>query len=50
MIKEQLKELPSVSQVLHQIKSDISLHNRYIKIGCVITLNDKLFSKNRIVF
>ena len=38
MIKGQLKELPSVSQVLHEIKSDISLHNRYIKeiINCQV--------------
>ncbi len=52
MIKGQLKELPSVSQVLHEIKSDISLHNRYIKeiINCEIKLYRKLAQANKLDF
>ena len=31
MINKQLKEIPSISQVLLEIDQSISLHNRYIK-------------------
>ncbi|MED5265934.1 MAG: L-seryl-tRNA(Sec) selenium transferase, partial [Candidatus Neomarinimicrobiota bacterium] len=52
MIKEQLKELPSVSQVLHEIENGISLHNRYIKeiINCEIKLYRKLAQANKLDF
>ena len=43
MISKQLKELPSVSQVIHEINNSINLHNRYLKE--IINLEIKLYRK-----
>ena len=43
MISKQLKELPSVSQVMHEINNSINLHNRYLKE--IINLEIKLYRK-----
>ena len=43
MINKQLKELPSVSQVMHEINNSINLHNRYLKE--IINLEIKLYRK-----
>ena len=43
MISKQLKELPSISQVMHEINNDITLHNRYLKE--IINLQIKIYRK-----
>ena len=48
MIKKQLKELPSVSQVIHEINDSITIHNRYLNyiINSEIKLYRKLAQSN----
>ena len=48
MINKQLKELPSVSQVIHEINDSITIHNRYLKdiINSEIKLYRKLAQSN----
>lgn len=50
MINKQLKELPSVSQVIHEINDSITLHNRYLKdiINSEIKLYRKLAQANEL--
>jgi len=50
MINKQLKELPSVSQVIHEINDIINLHNRYLKdiINSEIKLYRKLAQANEL--
>ena len=50
MINKQLKELPSVSQVIHEINDSITIHNRYLKdiINSEIKLYRKLAQSNEL--
>ena len=50
MLNKQLKELPSVSQVIHEINDSITLHNRYLKdiINSEIKLYRKLAQANEL--
>ena len=50
MLNKQLKELPSVSQVMHEINDSITLHNRYLKdiINSEIKLYRKLAQANEL--
>ena len=50
MINKQLKELPSVSQVIHEINDSITIHNRYLKdiINSEIKLYRKLAQANEL--
>lgn len=50
MINKQLKELPSVSQVIHEINDSITLYNRYLKdiINSEIKLYRKLAQANEL--
>ena len=50
MLNKQLKELPSVSQVIHEINDSITLYNRYLKdiINSEIKLYRKLAQANEL--
>ena len=52
MINKYLQELPSVSQVLHEISGSISMHNKYIKyiISSEIKIYRRLAKANKLIF